>query len=84
MIRRLFLSTWVLFSIAGCDQKPQEGVAVIVNGHEITSLQILQAAELIRESIITAYPEKAVEGITSDLSAGAAQPDVRASSKGQL
>ncbi|MBN1578670.1 MAG: peptidylprolyl isomerase [Chitinispirillaceae bacterium] len=74
MIRRLFLCACILSSIAGCSKKPREGVAVIVNGHEITSSQVLQAAEMIRESMIAAYPEKAFEGgVTSDLSSGAAQ-----------
>ncbi|MBN1308230.1 MAG: peptidylprolyl isomerase [Chitinispirillaceae bacterium] len=73
MIRRLVLCAGVLFSIAGCGKKPREGVVAIVNDYEITSAQVLQAADMIRESIVAAYPEKAVEGITSDLSAGALQ-----------
>jgi hypothetical protein len=72
MIRHLLLCAFVLSTLYGCNKKPREGVAVIVNGYEITKPEIMQAAEMLRESIIAAHPEKAVEGLTGELLSGAA------------
>jgi len=63
----------LLLSIVSCQKKPREGVAVVVNGYEIPTAQVMQTAELLRESMVSAYPEKAVEGIGNELLAGAAQ-----------
>ena len=63
----------LLLCIVSCQKKSREGVAVIVNGYEIPSAQVMQTAELLRESMVAAYPGKAVEGIDNELLAGAAQ-----------
>jgi parvulin-like peptidyl-prolyl isomerase len=73
MIRHFLLYAFLLVVLHGCSKKPREGVAVIVNGYEITKPEILQAAEMLRDNMIAAYPEKAVEGVTNELLAGAAQ-----------
>lgn len=73
MLRHFITCTLFLVLFSGCGKKAQKGVALIVNGQKITSDQVLQAAEMLRQSIIAAFPEKAVEGVTSDLLAGAAQ-----------
>lgn len=76
MLRFLYLSFLLVFSailFIGCSKKSREGVAVIVNGYEISSTEVLQTAELLRRSMVSAFPERAVEGVTKDLMAGAAQ-----------
>ena len=72
MAARLLLCVLVAF-VTFCGKKSREGVAVVVNGHEIPSVHVMQTAELLRESMIAAFPEKAVEGISSEILAGAAQ-----------
>jgi len=59
--------------LTSCSKKPREGVVVLVNGFEILQTEVMQTAEMLRESMIAAFPEKAVEGINTDLLAGAAQ-----------
>jgi peptidyl-prolyl cis-trans isomerase C len=73
MLRTIFCCVLTVFIVTSCSKKPKEGIALIVNGYEIPTVQVMQTAELLRESMIAAYPEKAVEGINGELLAGAAQ-----------
>jgi peptidyl-prolyl cis-trans isomerase SurA len=73
MSRHFIFCVLLLALFSGCGKKAEKGVAIIVDGYPITSNQVLEAAEMLRQSIIAAFPEKAVEGVTSDLLAGAAQ-----------
>ena len=72
MLQRLVCCA-VMLIVVSCGKKTREGIAVVVNGYEIPSVQVMQTAELLRESMIAAYPEKAVEGVNAELLAGAAQ-----------
>ena len=73
MIRQLLFAVLLLTALSGCNKKSPENVAVIVNGYEITNSQVLQTAEMLRESIIAAFPEKAVEGVIEQ---GYRTPDI--------
>ena len=57
-----------------CTEKVTEkNVAVIVNGKKITREQVQQAAEMIHQSMISAFPEEALKGISPELFKGAAR-----------
>lgn len=73
MFRSLVLYSMCTLALVSCSKKPREGVAVLVNGFEILRPEILQTADMLRESMISAFPEKAVEGINNEMLAGAAQ-----------
>lgn len=73
MVRVLIIALCAGLTYTGCAKKPKEGVVVIVNKHEVTKPEVMQAAEMLHSSMVSAYPEKAVEGITSEVMAGAAQ-----------
>ena len=73
MLRILLLCSLLLSMVTCGGKKHREGVALVVNGTEIPMTEVMQTAELLRESIASAYPEKALEGVNADLLAGAAQ-----------
>lgn len=73
MLLRIFMCIVLASLIASCGKKPPEGVALIVNGEQITSDEVNQAAQLLRQGMVAAFPEKAVEGVTDELVAGAAR-----------
>jgi parvulin-like peptidyl-prolyl isomerase len=70
---RTVVSVVLMAIVIGCSKKPKEGVAVIVNGHEILMTNVMQAAEMLHQTYVAAYPEKALEGMTPELLSGAAQ-----------
>jgi len=72
MFRRILICSVAFLLSVSCQKKPHEGVAVIVNGYEIMRPEIMQTAEMLRQSMISAFPEKAVEGLTNEHLAGAA------------
>ena len=73
MFQRLLLSVLTLALVAGCNNKPPEGVAIVVNGHEISAAQVKKAAEILHQGMVAAYPQKALEGVPTEVTAGAAQ-----------
>ncbi len=74
MAKSFILSVMIiLFQITGCSKKKRDGVALIINGHEITSTEVRQSAELLKESMASVYPEKVFESDPSDFAAAAAQ-----------
>ncbi|MCX7725684.1 MAG: SurA N-terminal domain-containing protein, partial [Chitinispirillaceae bacterium] len=65
-----------IFLMVGCGQKKKhkENVAIVVNGYEITSEEVKKAAEILKESLVRVFPEKAISGFDpAELSAGAAE-----------
>jgi parvulin-like peptidyl-prolyl isomerase len=72
MIRKLLYFSLIFITVS-CGKKTREGIALVVNGHEIPSTHVMQTAELLRQSMISAFPEKAVEGVSAEMLAGAAR-----------
>jgi parvulin-like peptidyl-prolyl isomerase len=73
MFKRIVIAIVALTLTAGCQKKHREGVAITVNGYDITDIQVKQAAEMLHQSMLAAYPQKVMEGISPELTAGAAQ-----------
>ena len=71
-LRCLLTGLAVSLALAGCTKPSVPGGAIKVNGQVFTHTEIMQAAEILRESIVATSPEKAVEGISTKLLAGAA------------
>lgn len=66
----IFLS---LFFFLGCAKKEKDEAVLVVNGKKILRSQIEQAAEIMRQSMVRSFPQKALEGFDSELFKGAAR-----------
>jgi parvulin-like peptidyl-prolyl isomerase len=59
-------------ALSNCAKK-NENAAIMVNGFEITKQDVSQAVEMLRQTMINAFPQKALEGMSPELTKDAAK-----------
>ncbi len=68
MVRRVLPFAIVALIIAGCQKKVDiVKSAIVVNGESISRDKVNQAADILQQSLVRAYPEKAFAGKTPEL-----------------
>jgi hypothetical protein len=73
MNKYVFTAVIAVLLFSYCDRKITSDIVLKVNDQPITRSQVMQVAEIIQQELIRVQPQRAVEGMSSEILKGAAR-----------